>query len=162
MYAGNPALDTVNVKAALGQFDLLPLQVADLRGPQTVAIGDQDHGRVAMPIAAVLARAVHQALDLALGEIAPLDCQVYDAWGRFLDVDFIGVKRPSSTSSDQVKYIFCTVVKGGATAWSASRSQCRMEAPGRVRGMGGQHEPRGQPHFVLPPNLYMGPPPGRG
>ena len=31
------------------------------------------------------------------------------------------------------------------------RSQCRMEAPGRVRG------PRGQPHFVLPPNLYMGP-----
>jgi len=22
----------------------------------------------------------------------------------------------------------------------------------------GQHEPRGQPHFVLPPNLYMGPP----
>src|SRR5215813_14929125 len=23
------------------------------------------------------------------------------------------------------------------------------------------HEPRGQPHFVLPPNLYMGPPVGR-
>src|SRR5438876_3109030 len=45
------------LKAALGQFDLLPLQVADLRGPQTVAIGDQDHGRVAMPIAAVLAHA---------------------------------------------------------------------------------------------------------
>src|SRR5262249_33288490 len=67
MYAGNPVLDTVNVEAALGQLDLLPLQVADLRGPQTVAIGDKDHGRVAMPIAAVLARAVHQALDLALG-----------------------------------------------------------------------------------------------
>ena len=45
-----------------------------------MAIGDQDHGRVAMPIAAVLARAVHQAVDLALGEIASLDCQVYDAW----------------------------------------------------------------------------------
>ena len=79
---------------------------------------------------------------------------------RFLDVDFIGVKRPSSTSSDQVKYIFCTVVKGGATAWSASRWQCRMEAPGRVRGMRRRHEPRGQPHFVLPPNLYNGPPGG--
>src|SRR5262245_13066480 len=24
----------------------------------------------------------------------------------------------------------------------------------------GHHEPRGQPHFVLPPNLYMGPPVG--
>src|SRR6516225_10995221 len=30
---------------------------------------------------------------------------------------------------------FCTVVKGGATAWSASRSQCRMEAPERARSM---------------------------
>src|SRR5262249_6374784 len=78
----------MNVEAALGQLDLLPLQVADLRGPQAVAIGDQDHGRVAMPIAAVLARAVHQALDLALGEIASLDCQVYDAWGAFLGCRF--------------------------------------------------------------------------
>ena len=78
MHAGNPILDTVNVKAALGQFDLLPLQVADFRGPQTVAIGHQDHGRVAMPVAAVLASAVYQPLDLALREVAPLDCQVYD------------------------------------------------------------------------------------
>ena len=53
-----------------------------------MAVGDQDHGRVAMPIAAVLARAVHQALDLALGEVAPLDCQVYDAWGAFLGCRF--------------------------------------------------------------------------
>src|SRR5215813_11274886 len=32
---------------------------------------------------------------------------------------------------------------------------------GRVRGMRRRHEPRGQPHFVLPPNLYNWPP-GRG
>src|SRR5262249_16285796 len=64
VHAGDPILDPVNVQAALGQFDLVPLQVADLRRPQTVAIGDQDHGRVTMSIAAVLARAVHQALDL--------------------------------------------------------------------------------------------------
>src|SRR5215475_306229 len=87
MYA-DPVLDPVNVEAALGQFDLLPLQVADLGGPQAVAISHQDHGRVAMPIAAVLARAVHQALDLALGEIASLDCQVYGAWGAFLGCRF--------------------------------------------------------------------------
>src|SRR6516164_8076246 len=36
-----------------------------------------------------------------------------------------------------------------------------MEAPGRVRGMRRPHEPRGQPHFVLPPNLYKRAP-GRG
>jgi len=88
VHAGDPVLDAVNVQAALGQLDLLPLQVADLRGPQTVAIGDKDHGRVAMPVAAVLARAVHQALDLAVGEVAPLDCQVYDAWGAFLGCRF--------------------------------------------------------------------------
>src|SRR5215510_4069950 len=53
-----------------------------------MAVGHQDHGRVAMPIAAVLARGVRQALDLALGEIASLDCQVYDAWCAFLGCRF--------------------------------------------------------------------------
>src|SRR5262249_18881919 len=75
-------------QAALGEFDLMPLQVADLRCPQAMAVGHQDHGRVAMPIAAILARAVHQALDLALGEIASLDCQVYDAWCAFFGYRF--------------------------------------------------------------------------
>src|SRR5262245_49218273 len=41
-----------------------------------------------MPVTATLAGTVHQALDLALGEIAPLDCQVYDAWGAFLGCRF--------------------------------------------------------------------------
>jgi hypothetical protein len=81
--AGDSILHPVNMQAALGQFDLLPLQVADLRRPQTMAIGDQDHGRVAMPVAAVLASAVHQSLDLALGEIAPSNCQIYDVWCAF-------------------------------------------------------------------------------
>src|SRR5262245_24747953 len=76
------------MQAALGELELLPLQVADLRCPQTVAKGDQDHGRIAMPVAAMLAGAVHQRLDLALGEVAPLDCHVYDAWGAFLGCRF--------------------------------------------------------------------------
>jgi hypothetical protein len=84
MHAGNAVLDAVNVQAALGEFDLLPLQGAHLGGPQTVAIGDKDHCRVAMPIAGMLAGAVHEPLDLALGEIAPLDCQVYDTWCAFV------------------------------------------------------------------------------
>src|SRR5262249_36192233 len=86
--AGDSILDPVNVEAALGQLDLLPLQVADLRRPQAVAIGDQDHGRIAMPVAAMLARAIDQPLDLALGEVAPLDCQVYDAWCAFFGCRF--------------------------------------------------------------------------
>jgi len=78
----------VNVQAALGQLDLLPLQVADLGGPQAVAVGDQDHGRIPMPVAAMLSGAVHQPLNLALGEVAPLDYQVYDAWCAFLGCRF--------------------------------------------------------------------------
>jgi hypothetical protein len=74
MHAGNAVLDAVNVEAALGQFDLLPLQVADLRGAQAMAI--EDHGRIAMPVAATFAGAIDQPLDLALGEIASLNCQV--------------------------------------------------------------------------------------
>ena len=48
-----------------------------------MAIGHQDHGRIAMAVAAMLAGAVHQALDLALGEIASFDCQAYDVWCAF-------------------------------------------------------------------------------
>jgi hypothetical protein len=84
MYAGNPVLDAVNVQAALRELDLLPLQVADLRCPQTVAIGDQDHRRIAVAAPTDLASTVHQPLDLAIGEITPFDCQVLDAWGAFL------------------------------------------------------------------------------
>src|SRR5262245_58517659 len=93
MHAGNATLHAVNVQATLGQLDLLPSQIAHLRGPQPAAVGDQDHGCVAMAIAAVLSGAVHQPLDLALGEVAPLDCQVYDAWGAFLGSRFHADKR---------------------------------------------------------------------
>jgi hypothetical protein len=48
-----------------------------------MAIGDKDHGRVAMPIAAMLSGAVHQPLDLALGEIASFDCQIFGVWREF-------------------------------------------------------------------------------
>ena len=78
----------MNVEAALGQLDLLPLQVADLRRPQAMAVGDQDDGRIAMAVAAMLAGTVHQPLDLVLGEVAPLDCQVYDAWCAFFGCRF--------------------------------------------------------------------------
>src|SRR5262245_6315642 len=103
MYAADPVLDPVNVEAALGQLDLLPLQVADLRCPQAMAIGHQDHGRIPMPVAAMLAGAVHQPLNLALGEVAPLDCQVYDAWGAFLGCRFHAGK----TSASPTVYVIC-------------------------------------------------------
>src|SRR6516162_9082849 len=77
---------------------------------------------------------------------------------RFLDVDFMRINFACGCQTVKLIHLYCIVIKGGAAAWSASRWQCRMEASGRVRGMRRRHEPRGQPHFVLPPNLYNGPP----
>src|SRR5262249_20109308 len=53
--------------------------------------------------------------------------------------------------------LYCTV-KGGAAAWSASRSQSRMEAPERARSMVARAA--GQPHFCLATERLCGPPGG--
>jgi hypothetical protein len=41
-----------------------------------------------MPIAAILASAVHQPFDFALGQIASFNCQVYGVWSGFLGSRF--------------------------------------------------------------------------
>src|SRR5215472_11462437 len=41
-----------------------------------------------MPLATMLAYAVHQPLDLALGEVTSLNCQVFDGWCAFLGSRF--------------------------------------------------------------------------
>src|SRR5262249_818810 len=78
----------MNVQAPLGKLDLMPLQVAQLRGPQAMPIGDQDHRGVAVTTAAVLAGGSHQPLDLLLGQIPTgsglWNCQLYSVWCRAL------------------------------------------------------------------------------
>jgi len=48
-----------------------PGQLAQLGSPQTMPIGDQDHGRIAMTVAVAL-RGLDQLLDLGLGQVLPL------------------------------------------------------------------------------------------
>jgi hypothetical protein len=55
-----------------------------------------------MPVAAILAGAVHQPLDLALGEVAPFDCQFWAFGTEFWDADFIAIKLPCSQLSDEL------------------------------------------------------------
>src|SRR6266540_852342 len=57
----------------------MPLEIADLRGSQSMTIGDQDHGRISMPVAAVFAGIVHELFDLASGQVFS-DCTVYSVW----------------------------------------------------------------------------------
>ncbi len=68
------------MQPALVELDLVPLEAADLACSQAVAIGDQDHGGIAMTVPADLAGSIHELLDLALGEIAALDCEAFDGW----------------------------------------------------------------------------------
>jgi hypothetical protein len=56
-------LGPADVHAALVELDLMPLEIAYLRGSQSVTIGRQDHGRVSMSVAAVLAGIVHELFD---------------------------------------------------------------------------------------------------
>src|SRR5262249_36474319 len=115
-------LDAVNVEAALGELDLLPLQVAHLGGPQAMSVGHQDHGRVAMPITAMLAGVVHQPLDFALGEIASFNCQVYDVWCAFL-----GCRFHADKPYLRVSYCICY------TPFLNSQSQWRSYRLGRPK-----------------------------
>jgi hypothetical protein len=81
-----------------------------------MAIGDQDHGRVSMPVAAMLARAVHQPLDLALGEIASFNCQVYDGWCAFFGCRFHADKLRLRAANCLGYTLFLHSHKGGAAA----------------------------------------------
>src|SRR5262249_25374346 len=157
VHTGDPVLDAVNVQTALGEFDLVPLQVADLRGPQTVAIGHQGHGRIAMAVAAMLAGAVHQALDLALGEIASFDCQAYDVWCAFP-----GCRFHADKPYLRVSYCICYTLFLHSRKGKSGRMHRDCNQDGGT-GAGAQHSDAGREAnliFVLPPNLCMGPPGG--
>jgi hypothetical protein len=53
------------------QLDLVPLQIAKLGSSKPVAVGQQDHGGVAMPVTTALASGLDELLDLAACEVAP-------------------------------------------------------------------------------------------
>src|SRR5262249_43074544 len=97
----------------------------------------------------MLAGAVPERLDLALGEVAPLDCQVYDGWCAFLGCRF-HTDKPRLRATYCLSRLFCTVVKGRAPA----RTVIAMQDGGT--GTGAQHGGAGREAnliFVLPPSL---------
>src|SRR5262249_12384778 len=66
---GRSALfDSADVQDGVFEVDLLPAQVHQLGGPQTMPEGQQDHGGVAMA-PAVVSGGLNQPLDLALGQV---------------------------------------------------------------------------------------------
>jgi len=74
--------------------------------------------------------AVHQALDLALGEIASLDCQVFGAWCVFLGCRFHADK-PSRRGNDCLAYApFLNSQTAPAVALAPNR-HAKLSAPPR-------------------------------
>src|SRR5262249_8953335 len=133
-------------------------------GAQAVPIGDQDHGRIAMPVAAMLTGAVHQPLDLALGEVASPDCQVYDAWAAFPGCRFHADKPCLRVPYCIVYKCFLHSRKGKSGCMEriaiAMQAQWRMEAPGRVRGMRAAARAARLTSFCLGAEPLWGPPVG--
>src|SRR5262249_15816265 len=71
MHRGGALFAPTDVQPAGVDLDLVPLQIAHLGRSKPGAVGQRDHGGVPVAIAAVLARGLHELLDLAAGEIAP-------------------------------------------------------------------------------------------
>src|SRR5262249_60254469 len=82
----------------------------------------------------MLTGAVHQPLDLALGEIAPFNCQIYDAWCASLGCRFHADK-PCLRATYCVAYTSFLHSRKGRSGRMPRDRNAGMEVPGRVHGM---------------------------
>jgi hypothetical protein len=67
------------MQAPAGEVDVVPAECHQLRGPETVAVSDQNSRGVPMP-GAVLLGGLNEPLDLSVGEIftaALANCYIY-------------------------------------------------------------------------------------
>src|SRR5262249_57800474 len=95
----------------------------------------------------MLAGAVHPPLDLALGEVASLNCQIYDAWRAFLGCRFHADK-PCLRAPYCLAYALSLHSRKGKSG-CMERIAIAMQDGGT--GAGAQHSggPPGQPPFFL-------------
>jgi len=67
----DPALGPPDVQPTSVEINLVPPQAAHLRGPERMAVRDQDHGGVAVTVAGPLTRRFLQPLNFTFGQIFP-------------------------------------------------------------------------------------------
>jgi len=95
------ALGSSDMQSAAVEVNLIPTKAAHFRGAQPVAVCDQDHGGIAVPIAGPLAGGLLQPFDLLFRQIFPgpelgiggsaRNCPVYDGLGGGLAGGFCHV-----------------------------------------------------------------------
>src|SRR5215471_2571641 len=96
-------------------------------------IGDQDHGRIAVTMAARLAGRRRQRLDLSAGQIlpGPGNWGIYDAWCPVLDLPETHGKALPYDLTREVTHIFSSVLKQGFRRGRPSRTRDPVRAPAR-------------------------------
>ena len=89
---GATVLEPAYMEMSLGEVDHIPAQGDELGGAQAVPVGDEDHGAVAVSVAAKpLATGLAQALDLFTGqELARAYRCVGEPGGRSVPFRMVG------------------------------------------------------------------------
>src|SRR6516162_33921 len=130
MHAGIPALGPAYMQAPSGEVDVVPAQRHQLRGPQPVAVSDQDSRGVPMP-RAILLGGLDEALNLPVGEIftaALANCYIYRGWSRFAKPRVFHRNSPPACW-----YCYRLNKRCNRTGWMFKRSAARY-----CRGLGGE------------------------
>src|SRR5262249_32008413 len=103
----------------MGEINLLPAQGAQLGRSQAMPEGQQDHGRIPMPVS-ITAGSLNKPLDLFLGEIlsgsimpiwaatAP-NCSLYSGWRAGAGCGFHWRNSVKLTSTSNIRHIMRTV-----------------------------------------------------
>ena len=127
MNRGNAVLEPRDVQPGMHEINLLPAEGAQLGRSQSVPKGQQDHGRIAMPVAIPASR-LDQPFDLSLNEIftdavmvvgpaTTSNCSFYSGWRvtvvgvRPRDAAFIGQIPFKVRVTSITRYIKRTVIE---------------------------------------------------
>src|SRR5262249_23730779 len=105
----------------MGEVDLLPAEGAQFGCSQAMPEGQEDHGRITMPVP-ITAGSLHQPLDLLLGEvlsrsIMPIwaattpNCSLYSAWRSGAVCGFHWRNSAKLTRTDTITPLMRTVCK---------------------------------------------------
>jgi hypothetical protein len=76
MHAQRPVFHSSHVQQSTFEVNLIPSERTQFRRPESVAVPNKDHRRVAVPLASAIARGVHQKPHVTRAGVlsGPVEC----------------------------------------------------------------------------------------